>query len=101
VVAVAGPELFNSGFQQGLGTTFSHTFTELGTYDIQCAVHLTMIMMAIVVNAPEQDPVVGGTLIAIDKTALLLAGVQSISMWMIPVVVAGIGIGVFVIKQRK
>jgi len=44
---------------------------------------------------------IGGTLIPIDTTALLLAGVQSISMWMIPVVVAGIVIGVFVIKRRK
>jgi len=46
-------------------------------------------------------PAVGGTLVPIDTTALLLAGVQSISMWMIPVVVAGIAIGVFVIKRRK
>jgi len=38
---------------------------------------------------------------SIDTTALLLAGVQSISMWMIPVVAAGVGIGVFVIKRRK
>jgi len=44
---------------------------------------------------------VGGTYIPIDTASLLLAGVQSISMWMIPVVVAGIGIGVFVIKRRK
>ena len=44
---------------------------------------------------------VGGTMIPIDTTALLLAGVQSISMWMIPVVAAGIGIGIFVIKRRK
>jgi len=44
---------------------------------------------------------IGGTLLPIDTTALLLAGVQSISMWMIPVVVAGIVIGVFVIKRRK
>jgi len=44
---------------------------------------------------------VGGTYIPIDKTALLLAGVQSISMWMIPVVIAGIGIGIFVIKRRN
>ena len=47
--------------------------------------------------------VIGGEMIPIDTTALLLASVQSISMWMIPVVVAGIGIaiGVFVIKRRK
>jgi len=44
---------------------------------------------------------VGGTMIPLDTTALLLAGVQSISMWMIPVVAAGIVIGIFVIKRRK
>ena len=44
---------------------------------------------------------VGGTMVPIDTTALLLAGVQSISMWMIPVVAAGVVIGVFVIKRRK
>ena len=44
---------------------------------------------------------VGGTFIPIDTTALLLAGIQSISMWMIPVVAAGIVIGVFAIKRRK
>jgi len=53
----------------------------------------------------EQFPTVkrsvGGTLIAIDTTALLLTGVQSISMWMIPVVAAGVVIGIFVIKRRK
>ena len=45
--------------------------------------------------------VVGGTNVSIDTSALLLAGVQSISMWMIPVVIAGVGIGVFVIKRRN
>jgi len=44
---------------------------------------------------------IGGELLPLDTTALLLAGVQSVSMWMIPVVVAGIGIGVFVIKRRN
>jgi len=48
----------------------------------------------------QQIPI-GGTMIPIDTTALLLASVQSISMWMIPVVAAGIVIGVFVIKRRK
>jgi len=44
---------------------------------------------------------IGGTYIPIDTSALLLAGVSSISMWMIPVVVVGIGIGIFVIKRRN
>jgi len=49
----------------------------------------------------QQPPQVGGELVPIDTSALLLAGVQSISMWMIPVVIAGVGIGVFVIKRRN
>jgi len=47
------------------------------------------------------NTVIGGTYIPIDQSALLLAGVQSVSMWMIPVILAGIGIGVFVIKRRS
>ena len=43
---------------------------------------------------------VGGTSIPINTTSLLLAEVQSISMWMIPVL-AGIAIGVFVISRRN
>jgi len=44
---------------------------------------------------------VGGTYIPIDQSALLLAGAQSISMWMIPVLIAGIGIGVYVVMRRN
>jgi len=44
---------------------------------------------------------VGGTSIPIDQSALLLAGVQSISMWMIPVLAVGVVVGVFVIKRRN
>jgi len=44
---------------------------------------------------------IGGTFIPIDTSALVLAGAASISMWMIPVVVAGIGVAVFVIKRRN
>jgi len=45
--------------------------------------------------------IIGGELLSLDNSALLLAGAQSISMWMIPVVITGIGIGVFVIKRRN
>jgi len=44
---------------------------------------------------------VGGTSIPIDQSALLLAGAQSVSMWMIPVLIAGIGVAIFVIKRRN
>ena len=52
--------------------------------------------------AARQAPItVGGSDVSINTSALLLAGVQSISMWMIPVVIAGAGIGLFVIKRRN
>ncbi len=54
-----------------------------------------------VITEPFDNVPVGGTFIPIDQSALLLAGVQSVSMWMIPVILAGIGIGVFVIKRRN
>jgi len=44
---------------------------------------------------------IGGEMIPIEITAVLLAGVQTNLAWMIPVVAAGIVIGVFVIKRRK
>ena len=53
------------------------------------------------VTAFKSFPTVGGSMIPIDTTALLLAGVQSISMWMIPVVIAGVGISIFVVIRKN
>ena len=44
---------------------------------------------------------IGGTMIPIDSTALLLAGAQSTASWMIPVIVSAIGIGLAVFTLRK
>ena len=46
------------------------------------------------------DEVVGGSLLPIDSTALLLASAQSFS-WMIPVVLSAIGIGLFVVSRKS
>ena len=43
---------------------------------------------------------IGGKIVPIDSAALLLAGVQSFS-WMIPVVLSGIGIGLFVVSRKS
>jgi len=40
------------------------------------------------------QPVVGGELIPVNTTALLLAGVQSKAVWLIPIVIFAIGIGI-------
>jgi len=43
---------------------------------------------------------VGGEFLPIDSTALLLAGAQTFS-WMIPVILSGIGIGLFVVSRKS
>ena len=46
------------------------------------------------------DQLVGGESLPIDSTALVLAGAQSFS-WMIPVVLSGIGIGLFAVSRKS
>jgi len=47
-----------------------------------------------------EPPVVGGEIIPIETTALILAGAQSFS-WMIPVVLSVLGIGLFVVSRKS
>jgi len=47
-----------------------------------------------------ETEVVGGELLSIDSTSLLLAGAQTFS-WMIPVVLSAIGIGLFVVRKSE
>jgi len=42
---------------------------------------------------------VGGTFIGIDKTAVLLAGAQMTSAWLIPIIFATIGIGIVLARK--
>jgi len=44
--------------------------------------------------------VVGGELLQIDSTALVLAGLQSSAIWMLPVLAGAAGVGAFYIKTR-
>jgi len=52
-------------------------------------------------NSESVPPVilVAGSLTPIDTTMVLVAGTQSIASWMIPVIVAGIGIGIVVARK--
>jgi len=43
--------------------------------------------------------VVGGELIPLDTTMVLLAGTQTIAAWMIPVIVSAIGIGIVIARK--
>ena len=48
------------------------------------------------VNSPIR---VGGEMIPVDSTSLLVAGAQSSAAWMIPVIVATIGIGIVIARK--
>jgi len=52
------------------------------------------------IRVTTSAPIVGGELIPIDSTSLLLAGSQSFS-WMIPVVLSVLGIGLFVVSRKS
>jgi len=44
-------------------------------------------------------PLVGGSLIPVNTTMVLLAGTQSVAAWMIPVIVAGIGFAIVISRK--
>lgn len=46
------------------------------------------------------DHAVGGESLSVDSTALILAGAQTFS-WIIPVVLSGIGIGLFIVSRKS
>jgi len=51
------------------------------------------------VEEPPPDELIGGELIPIQTTSLLLAGAQTFS-WMIPLVLSGIGIGIVLVRRK-
>jgi len=53
----------------------------------------------IIIQREISDQVIGGEIIPIDTTSLLIAGAQSFS-WMIPVVLSLLGIGLFVVSRK-
>ncbi len=53
----------------------------------------------IAVQGAPPPPPVGGTMIPIDSTALLLAGTYSTAAWMIPVIVVAIGFAIVIARK--
>ncbi len=51
-----------------------------------------------ILTAPAS--IVGGEFLPIDSTALILAGLQSSAIWMLPVLAGAAGVGAFYIKTR-
>ena len=44
--------------------------------------------------------VVGGSILPVDTTALLLAGIQSSALWLVPLVASAVGIGAFALRKK-
>ena len=63
---------------------------------LDCGIISGTISILGIVN---ECPVVGGEIIPIESTSLLLAGAQTFS-WMIPVVLSVLGIGLFVVSRK-
>ncbi len=51
--------------------------------------------------ARQIDDVVGGEFLPINSTALLLAGLQSSAIWMLPVLAGAVGAGFAAFKLRR
>jgi len=60
----------------------------LGTEELLCA------------PALKSFPLIGGTIIPIDTTALLVAGLYTNALWIIPVIGAGAGIAIYKLKRK-
>ena len=55
-----------------------------------------------VINEIFTDGVaIGGEIISIESTAVLLAGAQTISSWLIPVIVSAAGIGLVLLRKKE
>ncbi len=72
-----------------------------------CTIDFCDIVINICINDPDPDPVcqpptdtVAGQLLPLDSTALFLAGIQSMTVWMIPTVLGLAGAGVYLVKYR-
>ena len=71
-----------------------------------CTIDSCRIVTATCETEPDPDPVcqptqVAGELLPLDSSALMIAGLTSMSVWMIPTVVGLAGAGVYLVKFRK
>jgi len=92
-------EIFEGDFSNGSPTSLFFSpedFVQQQGEGIQFIGQITSLTLQV-------DPPVGGEFLPIDSTALMLAGLQSSAIWMLPVLagVAGSAFGVLYIKSRR
>ncbi len=69
------------------------------TYSNECIAHSQGVNVAH--EGECIDIVVGGEFLPIDSTALMLAGLQSSAIWMLPVLAGAVGAGFAAFKLRR
>jgi len=74
----------------GIVDVDSETVTEVGPNDTEVPLDAIAVVGLFV----------GGSLLSIDNTTLLLAGLQSNAIWMLPILAGAAGIGAYYIKTR-
>ena len=82
-----------------LPTKFGWVFLSPGTYPGGVAINPGLATNADFGFATYQSILVGGELIPLDTTIILLAGTQMTAAWMIPVIVSGIGIAIVIARK--
>ncbi|MBE0610647.1 MAG: CHRD domain-containing protein [Dehalococcoidia bacterium] len=68
VTSVTGPATFDSGIDTGVGSTFSFTFTQAGTYTYRCNVHPATMTGTVTVQAATTTPAATATTPAATAT---------------------------------
>jgi len=82
-----------------LQTITGATFTNTGTYQSSGTDIFVGPFTGNAIVPIASICLIGGTLVPIDTTSLLLVGAQSTAAWMIPVIIAGIGIAIVIARK--
>ncbi len=83
----------NGAFSAAPGATYS--LTMVAEIEHFAANHVSSFDIGLVCSSK-----VAGELLPIDNTALMIAGLSSITVWMVPAVVGLAGVGVYLVKFR-
>ena len=109
------PPGFNAGVQLDVGAISGVTSPSIGNAIIGAGLENDLLAGLSYINLHTQAfpggelrgqvecipiEVIGGEIIPIEATSLLLAGLQTSVIWMLPVIVGAAGVGAFYIKTR-
>ncbi len=101
LIITNAPNTFTTGWyatDTAFGNTFARSIDDGTTW-----MHITSLFSNLNIVLTGKDDVVGGALLPIDSSALVLAGLQTSAIWMLPVLagVAGSAFGILYIKSRR